>query len=371
VAAAERASRLDQALAAAEAREALARAKQAEAESRTAQAIDAFEQIDALLAATLEVDDYVDIDSLKQVAQHPPFKRDDLQTPIPQPRLEQPPAEPTFVAPPAPTGMSKLFKGGKYSDEYAQAQSAWAEKHKHWAHYVQHVLPVKNAKLLEDYAAAEQKRAEQLAAALASYKADCAERERSVAEANEKLDAFKNKLAAGDPEAINEYIGIVLGNSVYPEAFEVDYEFEFDAELGELTVAVIIPPPTAVPNVKAFKYIAKTGEIRETACTQKEQRDRYNAAVAAVAIRTFHEVFESDREGRIQTISLTVQTETVNPATGLNESFPFVAAAADREEFSRFDLRNVDPAQTLTHMRSQVSKNAFGLKPISTARGVR
>ena len=106
-------------------------------------------------------------------------------------------------------------------------------------------------------------------------------------------------------------------------------------------------------------------------CSQKEQRERYNGAVAAVAIRTFHEVFESDREGRIRTVSLTVQTETVNPATGLNDTFPFVAAAADRQEFSKYDLHNVDPVQTLAHMRSLVSKNAFGLRPISTARGIR
>lgn len=70
----------------------------------------------------------------------------------------------------------------------------------------------------------------------------------------------------------------------------------------------------------------------------KGQRDRYNGAVASVALRSFHEVFEGDREGRIKTISLTVQTETINPATGLADS---------------------------------LSKNAFALKPISTARGIR
>ena len=206
---------------------------------------------------------------------------------------------------------------------------------------------------------------------LGVYEAECAERERSVADTNEQLEVLKHSLAADDPKAINEYVGIVLGNSAYPEAFQVDYEFEFDSELGELTVTVIVPPPSAVPNVKAFKYVAASDETRETQCSQKEQRDRYNNAVAAVAIRTFHEVFESDRDGRIRTISLTVQTETADPATGLNDTFSFVAAAADRDEFSKFDLRNVDPAQTLAHMRSQVSKNAHGLKPISTARGIR
>src|SRR5262249_48273 len=151
--------------------------------------------------------------------------------------------------------------------------------------------------------------ADLLAAAVADYRSECTKREHEVAEANRKLENLKKSLFAGDPEAINEYVGIVLSNSAYPEVFTVDYEFEFDEELGELTVTVIVPPPSAVPNVKAYKYIEKTGETRETPCTQKEQRDRYNGAVAAVAIRTFHEVFESDREGRIQTMSLTVQTE--------------------------------------------------------------
>jgi restriction system protein len=90
-----------------------------------------------------------------------------------------------------------------------------------------------------------------------------------------------------------------------------------------------------------------------------------------VAIRTFHEVFESDRYERIKTISLTVQTVDINPATGNLDTFPLVAAAADRDEFLQYDLRNVDPAQTLMAMRASVSKNASALKPISTARGVR
>lgn len=345
--------------------------KAAQAEVQTARAVDVLEQIDSLLAATLEVDDYVDIDSLKQKVQHPPFQRDDLKNPVPKPLMADPPPEPQFVPPPAPAGMSKLFKGQKYAEEYARAEAAWAKEHEKWKHYVQQVLPDHHAKMLEKYAAAEAQRAEQLSKALAEYKTQCAEREQAVAEANQKLQVFQQALERGDEEAIADYIGIVLSNSAYPEAFEVGYDWEFDSELKELDIAVIVPAPSDVPNIKAYKYVAASDETRETTCSQKEQRDRYNGAVAAVAIRTFHEVFESDRAGRIQTISLTVATETADPATGLNETFRFIAAAADRDEFLKFDLRNVDPAQTLAHMRSQVSKNAFGLKAISTARGVR
>lgn len=371
VAAARRAAAAEKAAAEQEARYKYLDSRRAQAERKAAAALDAFEQIDNILAATLDVDDYVDVETLKRKVEHPPFPRDDLKKPTPEPRLEQAPPEPQYVAPPQPTGLSKMFNSRKYEQEAAQAHALWAQRHQKWQDYVHRALPAKNAALLDAHAKAEQKRANELAAAVAEYKAACIEREHEVAEANLKVDEFKQHLAAGDSGAINDYIGIVLANSVYPEAFEVDYDYLFDAELGELTIKVVVPPPSKVPAYKACKYIVATDEIKETACTQKEQRERYNNAVAAVAVRTFHEIFEADRDRRIQTVSLTVEAETINPATGLSDQFPFVAAAADRDEFGQYDLRNVDPLSTLAHMRASVSKNAWALKPISTARGVR
>jgi restriction system protein len=372
VAAAERAATKAQAQAQAEAKEAHRRRMRASAESATCAALDAFEQIDSILAATLDVDDYVDIKSLKAVPNHPPFPREDLKRPLPEPKLERSSTpEPQFVPPPPPSGLSKMFGKQKHAELTARAHAAWVEEHRRWYEYVHKTLPAKNAERFDAYAALEEQRAQELAVAIAEYREICEERERNVAQLNAQIDAFAKALADGDPEAIAEYVGIVLSNSAYPEAFQVDHDYEFDSETGELTVTAHIPPPSAVPNVKSYKYIVAADEIRETRCSQKEQRERYNSAVAAVAIRTFHEVFESDREGRIKTISLTVQTEDNNPATGLQDAFPLVAAAADREEFTQYDLRNVDPAQTLTLMRASLSKNAFDLKPISMARGIR
>lgn len=345
--------------------------QRATAEMMTAEVLDTFEQIDSILAATLDVDDYVDIESLKQSVAHPPFGHDDLVRTIPAPKLERPPAEPQFEPPPEPAGLRKVFGKKAHAQAVDAARAAWTTSHQQWTDYVNHVLPAKNAERQAQHAAAEKVRREKLATAQADYKAQCAERERAVQDANESLDAFRGALSAGNPDAIDEYVGLVLSNSVYPDAFQVDHDYRFDDEFGELTVDVTVPPPSDIPSVKAYKYVAASDEIRETQCTQKEQRDRYNEAVAAVAVRTFHEVFEADRQERIKTISLTVQTTAINPATGLEEEFVFVRAAADREEFIRFELANVEPAETLAHMRSSVSKNAFSLKPVSTARGVR
>lgn len=345
--------------------------QRASAEMMTAEAVDTFEQIDSILAATLDVDDYVDIDSLKQAVVHPPFGHDDLVSPLPPPKLERPPTEPMFQAPPEPTGMKKVFGKRAHAEAVEAARSAWATSHQQWAQYVKEALPAQNAERQAQHAAAEKARCEKLAAAQAAYQQQCAERERTVQETNQRLDTFGRALAEGDPDAVDEYVGLVLSNSVYPASFEVDHDYRFDAGFGELTVELIVPAPASMPTVRAHKYVPANDEIREIQCTLKEQRDRYNRAVAAVAVRTFHEIFEADRQDRIKTVSLTVKTVAINPATGLEEEFVFVRAAADRDEFTRYDLSNVEPAETLAHMRSLVSKNAFGLKPVSTARGVR
>ena len=369
--AAERASDRERAAAVRAAKAAHIEAEKASAESQTAEAVEALEEIDSILAATLEVDDYVEIDSLKHVAVHPPFAHDNLKMPVPPPALEAAPPEPQFEPPLAPKGIMKVFAKQQYAQDYAKAHAAWSAEHQKWLHYVNRVLPEKHARALEDHAAKERTRAHKLKAALVEYQNACEAREREVTEANRKIDEFRTALAANDPEAIQQYVGVVLGNSVYPDSFEVEHDFTFDPELGELTVDVIVPPPASVPTARAYKYVAASDEVKVIECSQKEQRERYNRAIAAVAVRTFHEVFESDRIGRIKTISLTVQAEAVNPATGLFDTYRFVAAAADREEFARFRLENVNPIETLSYMRCSVSKSAFDLKPISTARGVR
>jgi restriction system protein len=171
--------------------------------------------------------------------------------------------------------------------------------------------------------------------------------------------------------AIREYVGIVLSNSVYPEAFPVDYDHDFDLGTRELRLAVTVPPPSAVSVVKEYKYVKAKDEISSTVLPVKAQKDRYAGAVTQVALRTLHEIFEADRGGKIHSIALTVGTEALSPATGLRETVPLVIVGADRETFTRFDLSNVVPQATLEHLGAAVSKSPFDLMSADTSRGVR
>ena len=162
----------------------------------------------------------------------------------------------------------------------------------------------------------------------------------------------------------------MLSNSVYPDHFPVAHEFEFDPSSAELRLRVLVPEPGSIPEIKAYKYTKATDEITSTGLSQKLCRERYAGAIHQVALRSFHEVFESDRRGIIKTIALEVGTDTVDPATGLQAYVPFVIAAAEREAFSAFDLSAVVPALTLGRLGAAVSKNPYGLVPAERS-GVR
>ncbi|MBB6627503.1 hypothetical protein H5V45_09225 [Nocardioides sp. KIGAM211] len=346
-------------------------ARTAEVEALNTELTSTYDDIDSLLAWTLDTDDYVDLHSLKVIAEHPPFDPGKLGTPVaPVPELVYPP-QPTYVEPAAPKGLSGAFGGKKkHAEAVAAAQAEHQQAVAFWHE--------KNAKSHEHHVATLAKREQDEAARLAkvaeaeaAYRAECDQREADAAARNEELTKFINDLAFDVEYAIEDYVGIVLSNSVYPDAFPVEHDHSFDLATRELTLKVDIPEPAAVPSVKEYKYVKAKDEITETQLTAKAQKDRYAAAVQQVAVRTLHEVFEADRAGKIHSIALTVGTDTIAPATGQPEYVPLVMVAADREIFSSFDLANVVPKATLDHLGAAVSKSPFDLTPADTSRGVR
>jgi restriction system protein len=210
----------------------------------------------------------------------------------------------------------------------------------------------------------EAERTEQLRKAEARFAEECKTREKEAAESNRRLEEFITNLSYGTADAVQEYVSIVLASSVYPRHFRVTHEFEFDPASAELRLTVVVPAPSEIPEVKAYKYVRASDEITEVPSSQKECRERYASAIHQVALRSFHEVFESDRKALIRTISLEVGTRTVDPATGRRTYMPFVVAAASRETFVEFDLSGVVPALTLARLGAAMSKNPHGLVAI-------
>lgn len=342
-------------------------AKQAEVEELNAALASQYDDIDGLLEWTLDIDDHVDLDTLRRTVEHPPFDRPELERSVPPPPPMPDPPEPVLEEIEPPSGLFGRKK--KLAEATAQAQAEYEQAHAAWQKQMA-AMPARRAAAAEQHAAREAKRQQELAAEQERYQQECAAREAEVAEHNAAIDTLIANLGYGTPDAVEEYVGIVLANSVYPDDFQVDHEASFDPSTAELRVRALVPAPDTVPTVKAYKYTKVSDEITTTALSQKASKDRYAGAVQQVALRTLHEMFEADRRGLIKAVSLEVGTETIDPATGNPTYIPFIAVAAERDTFLAFDLASVVPSATLEHLGAAVSKNPFGLVAADTT-GVR
>lgn len=369
--AAQRANDADRKAAEKEATRLHVEAREAEVEELNTNLTSIYEEIDGLLEATLGVDDYVDLETLKSAAAHPEFAPGPLGEPIKPPLAPQLRNAPVFNEPEPPKGLAGAFGGKKkHAAAVEQAQAAHAQAVRNHEAYVAE-RTAEHDRALEKHAAAEQDRLAKLAKAQERYRAECLQRDADAQAHNEDLAKFINELAFDVPSAIEEYVGIVLSNSVYPDAFPVEYDHSFDLSSRELTLSVYVPEPSVLPSVKEYRYVKAKDEIVATQLSAKAQKDRYSSAVHETALRTLHEVFEAERAGKIQCIALTVGVNRVSPATGLPETVPLVQVAAGRDTFNQFDLTNVVAVETLKHLGAALSKNPFDLAPADTSRGVR
>lgn len=358
-----------QAAAEKEAKRLYAEAREAEVAAMNEDLKVTLDDIDNILAATLDVDDFVDLNELRQAIEHPPFTSPH-QEPTPKPAPLQAPPEPVFTEPEAPKGLSGLFGKRKHQEAVDAARAEFDAAHAVWQAEAS-AIPMRQLEQLAGHKQAEAEREAKLAEDRARYDQECAGREAEAAERNRQLDALIEGVQAGRADAVEEYVSIVLGNTVYPEGVEPGYDYRYASDGKELTITMELPAPDALPTTASYRYVKASDEISDKAQTVKEQKDRYNAYVANVSLRTLHEIFEADRQGNIDSISLTAGVTAISPATGQTETTPLLAVAVSRETFVGIDLAKVIPAETLKHFGAVVSKNAHGLVGIDTGRGVR
>jgi restriction system protein len=325
--------------------------------------------IDGILEATLTVDDYVDLEGFRRTAEHPPFVSDH-QGPTPLPAPVEAPPEPVFFEPQAPTGLRALFGKASHAKAVAVARQQFEAEHQLWQQEMAGI-PLRQLQQLTHHKAVEESRLRHLAHDQARYETESCARQAETDAVNARLDALIRSLKAGEKDAVEEYVGIVFGNSVYPEDFPWSVDYEYDETTRELRVDLTFPAPDQLPSARQYKYVKAKDEIAETPQTQKEQRERYAGVVHNMVLRTLHEVWESDRVGKIDSISLAGGVQHIDAATGRLTFTPLIAIAVARERFNELDLARVTPSETLKYLNAVVSKNPHALIRIDTSQGVR
>ncbi|NUT53182.1 MAG: restriction endonuclease [Saccharothrix sp.] len=339
--------------------------QQALTEQYNADLVATVSELEGLLSATLEVDDYLDFESLKKQATHPPFEPGALAVPLPRPVPEQLPARPVFeqFAPPPPSGLAKLLGGKAHQRDLARAGEQFTHADQLWQ---QHALAAQQRHVAADNAhrLAEQDRVNRLAAAEEAYRQQCAQRVQEADEHNADIDEFTRAFHAGEPQATVDYFTLVLANSDYPETFPQRYRIAYVPESKQLVIEYELPTMSCVPTEREFRYVRSKDEITSVARPAKDVKALYAGVVAQVTLRTVHEVFEADRSGVVDTLVFNAVVSTIDRGTGQEVSPCLVTLRTTRDVFDGVDLSRVDPLECLNRLNAAVSKKPDELAPV-------
>lgn len=298
------------------------------------------DKLENLLGATLDIDDFVDFETLKVQPQTQPFQPGSLARVEPAARLEDSlPAELGFV--------QRLMPGA--AAKYEAAVVAAGESHR---------------EALAEHARREEAREAALVAARGEHDAEVA---RAVAHAeakNRDIDEFRERFEAGDPNAVVEYFSLVLDASSYPEGFPQRHRMAFVPESRQLVVEYQLPAFDLVPLVRQYKYVKARDSIDEQPRPAAQAKSLYTGVIAQLALRSLHELFEADRLNQLETIVLNGYVESTDPATGRSVSPHLVTVRATRDVFGSLDLANVEPLACLRGLNASVSKSPSELAPV-------
>jgi restriction system protein len=307
-------------------------------DEQNAQLLAYVNRLQNLLAETLEVDDYIDFETFKETVTPPPFEPRELGRPLdpPEPRL-----------PPKPSPVGRLLPGAKSKHE--EEVRAAGEKHQ---------------AAMVDYEARERARKERLGELKAQHEAEVSRLAEESARQHAAIEDLKSKFGTDDPAAVVYYFSRVLEASHYPQTFPRHTKIAFSPESKQLVVEFALPGFEVIPAIKSYKHVKTRDEISEAPRPLTHRKSLYASVIAQIAVRTLHEIFEADRDEKVDTVVFNGYVDTVDAATGQAIQPHLVTVRTTRDSFEAIDLSKVQAEACLKGLNAGVSRSPSELAPV-------
>jgi restriction system protein len=287
------------------------------ASSRTEEALGEINRLGNILKQTLEVDDAINWDNLKDMSEFPEPK-------------------PTRAKPPVKSQAQAKPKEPKSSDNAYQPRFGFMDK----------LISSRKDKLIAEHKA---------------RKAEFIEQQNA---SNEAIEKQRASYLAGTSDAIIDYCDMVLSESDYPDSFPKEFDIDYNDETKVLIADYTMPAPEDIPTLKGIKYVASKNDFEEQHITQAQLFRIYDNLLYQIALRTIHEIFESDVIEAITTVVFNGIVTSIDRSTGKQATACILSVQAQREEFTSINLANVEPKACFKALKGVGSSKLHGLAPV-------
>lgn len=282
-----------------------------------------------ILADTLSKNDRIDWNELKSNAEFHAYKPDPA-----------PVKEDFFMSVPKKSFLEVIFTFLRKSREQAEAEALgeYQTACKTYAHQEE-----KSRKEYEDARSLFQKK----------------QRDHNV-----KVDSLRGSFEQGGKDAIEDYLNMVLERSEYPEGISLDHEISFDKSARFLRIDTQLPAFDDFSFVSEVKYVASKDTFQTKYLGKTESKGLYTEMIYQVAIRTLHEIFESEYTGHVHLIEFNGFVSGIDPKKGTEVQTSVLKLKADRDTFMQINLARVNAEACAAGLGGRLEKIAFDLSSI-------
>lgn len=318
------------------------------ADRLTDEAVELLNTIQNTLIHTLDIDDKINWDNLKDNSQFiipPPKKAIELKVP-------KEPLQTDVLYQPKLGIWDKLLSNKKQKkiDELAQL---FNRHHEQWEKEKEEVLKT------------NKESQEKFEKALNAWNEEKEKFLANQSENNKAVDDLKESYLKGIPSAIQEYCDIVLSNSKYPDCFPQEFDLDFNENNKTLIVEYLLPNPDELPTLKEVKYVQTKDELREIHLSDSAKNKIYDSVLFQIVLRTIHELFEADTINKINSIVFNGWVKSIDKATGKEVKACILSVQILKQEFEEIHLAQVDPKLCFKNLKGIGSSKLYSLTPIA------
>ncbi len=330
--------------------------KKSNTEEREDEAKKILSALDEILLHTLEIDDTVNWEILKDRST---FDKAEPENVILK-DYKKPPQRPNkSVYEPSFGFFDSIFSSLK-NKKIAKAEKTYKSVLEEYES-VKKEIETENKKIKKINDASEKEHAKKLK----SWKNEKKVFETNRKNKNDLVDKLKEDYHNGDSNAIIQYCEIVLNNSDYSNFnFPQDYNIDYSIDNKTLVVDYMLPAIEDLPTLKQVKFVATRNEIKEVHLSERELAGIYDQVIYKITLRSIHEILEADEANLIEAVGFNGWVNSLNKAIGKIERSCIVSVHTTKSEFLDIDLSMVDPKQCFKGLKGIGSSKLSSLTPI-------
>jgi restriction system protein len=190
----------------------------------------------------------------------------------------------------------------------------------------------------------------------------------------EQLQIIKEDINSGFKERIQQYeVGnsnvyfaeSVLRYSILNSLYDFQYNIE-ELKDGKLLICEIsLPNDKDISNIKGFKEYKRDNRVEPIYYNEKDFKKTYNSILYSIVFRVIKEVYYSDYNCQIKSLTMNGWVNALNKKNGKYENRCIVSLSINSEQFEDIDFSNVDLKEAFKHLKGISAASLIDFIPIA------